>query len=161
MTKIIKVTRNGYNKLISLRQELFDQLKKVQGKKGEAAEVGGNVWHDNFAFEELGRQEMMLNKKIADASLQINRAKLVEEPVNDKFLQIGHIAVFEFDDGEERKYEIAGFGESDLSANPPKVEYLAPIVKKFIGAEINISAKVEIGGKIREITLIEILQKEA
>lgn len=161
MTEIIKITRNGYNKLILKRQEFFDQLKKVQGKKGEAAEVGGNVWHDNFAFEELGRQEMMLNKKIADVSIQINCAEIIQYPANDQLLQIGHIAVLEFDDGEERKYEIAGFGESDLSVNPPKVEYLAPIVKKFIGAEINTSAKVEIGGKMREITLIEILRKEA
>lgn len=160
MAEIIRVTGNGYNKLILRRQELFDQLKKVQGKKGEAAEVGGNVWHDNFTFEELGRQEMMINKKIADVSIQINCAKLIGEPVNDKFLQIGHIAIFEFDDGEERKYEITGFGESDLSANPQKVEYLAPIVKKFIGTETNTFAKVEIGGKMREITLIEILRKE-
>ena len=161
MAGTVKVTRNGYNKLVLRKKEFFDQLKKVQGKKGEAAEVGGNVWHDNFAFEELGRQEMMLNKKIADVSLQINSAEIVQHPVNDQLLQIGHIAVFEFDDGEERKYEIAGFGESDLSINPPKVEYLAPIVKKFIGTEINTSVKVEIGGKIRGITLIEILRKEA
>ena len=161
MAGTVKVTRNGYNKLVLRKKEFFDQLKKVQGKKGEAAEVGGNVWHDNFAFEELGRQEMMLNKKIADVSLQINSAEIVQHPVNDQLLQIGHIAVFEFDDGEERKYEIAGFGESDLSINPPKVEYLAPVVKKFIGTEINTSFKVEIGGKIRGITLIEILRKEA
>ena len=161
MIGTIKVTKNGYNKLILRKKEFFEQLKKVQGAKGEAAEVGGNVWHDNFAFEELGRQEMMLNKKIADVSLQINCAEIVQYPANNQLLQIGHIAVFEFDDGEERKYEIAGFGESDLSISPPRVEYLAPVVKKFVGKEINTSAKVEIGGKIREITLIEILRKEA
>lgn len=160
MEDTIKVTKEGHVKLIAKKQELFDRLKEVQGKKGEAAEVGGNVWHDNFSFEDLCRQEMMLNKRISDASLQISRAELVESPINDKFLQIGHIASFEFDDGEEREYEIAGYGESDLNATPPKLEYLAPIVRKFVGTEVDTTAKVEIGRKIRQITLIEIKRKE-
>lgn len=161
MAESVKVTRNGYNRLIAKKQELFDQLKETQGKKGEAAEVGGNVWHDNFSFEDLCRQEMMLNKRIADISAQISRSEFVEGPVGNQFLQIGHIALLEFDDGEEREYEISGFGETDLNANPPKVEYLAPIVRKFVGAEIDTSADVEIGGKVRKITLVEIKRKEA
>jgi transcription elongation GreA/GreB family factor len=85
----------------------------------------------------------------------------VENPTNDRFLQIGHIASLEFDDGEEREYEIAGFGESDLNATPQKIEYLAPIVRNFVGKEVDTTAKINIGGKVREITLIEISRKEA
>lgn len=161
MAESIKVTREGYNRLMQRKLKLFEQLKEVQGKKGEAAEVGGNVWHDNFSFEELGRQEMMLNKRIGDLSVQVSRVEMVEAPISDKFLQIGHIAVLLLDDEEERQYEIAGFGETDLNANPPKVEYLAPIVKNFVGKEVDTIAKVEIGGKTRRITLVEILRKEA
>jgi len=161
MAELVRVTRNGYNRLIAKKQDLFDQLKETQGKKGEAAEVGGNVWHDNFSFEDLCRQEMMINKRISDISAQISRAEFVEDPVGDQILQIGHIAMLEFDDGEEREYEISGFGETDLNANPPKVEYLAPIVRKFIGTEIDTSADVEIGGKVRKITLVKIKRKEA
>lgn len=161
MTKSIIVTKEGYNRLLQRKIELFEQLKEIQGKKGEAAEVGGNVWHDNFSFEELCRQEMMLNKRIADLSEQINHAKMVESPTSDEFLQIGHIAVLLLDDEEERQYEIAGFGENDLNANPPRVEYLAPIVRNFVGKEIDATANVKIGGKTRRITLVEILRKEA
>jgi len=85
----------------------------------------------------------------------------VEDPINDEFLQIGHIAFLEFDDGEEREYEIVGFGESDLSATPQKIEYLAPIVRKFVNKEVDTIAKVNIGGKVRKIILVEILKKEA
>ena len=161
MAESIRVTREGYGRLMKRKLELFVQLKEAQGKKGEAAEVGGNVWHDNFSFEELCRQEMMLNKSIADLNTQINRAKMVEAPTSDNILQIGHIAVLLLDDEEDRQYEIAGFGETDLNANPPKVEYLAPIVKNFVGEEVGTIASVEIGGKTRRIALVEILRKEA
>jgi transcription elongation GreA/GreB family factor len=161
MADTIKVTREGYAKLIEKKQSFVDQLKDTQFKKGEAAEVGGNAWHDNFSFEELGRQEAMLNKRIADASAEINRAELVESPTDEEYLQIGHVAVFEFDDGEERKFEIAGFGESEIAATPPKVEYLAPLVREFVGKEAGTCAKVEIGGRSREITLVKIMRKEA
>ena len=107
MAETVKVTQEGYRKLILRKQELFGKLKETQGKKGEAAESGGDGWHDNFSFEQLCHQEMMDNRRIADISSQINRAELVDDPINVEFLQIGHIAVLEFDDGEERKYEIA------------------------------------------------------
>lgn len=159
MIEAVKVTQTGHTKLISLKRELFDRLKTIQGKKGEAAEVGGNQWHDNFSFEDLCRQEVMLNKRISEVSQQISTATIVGPPSNNEFLQIGHIAIFELEDGEEREYEIAGFGESDLKSTPQKVEYLAPIVRALIGKEIDTSVKVSIGGKIREITLVEIVQR--
>ncbi len=161
MEETVKVTQNGYRKLITQKQELFRKLKKTQGKKGEAAENGGDGWHDNFSFEQLCHQEMMDNQRIADISKYISRIELVEDPINDEFLQIGHIVFLEFDDGEEREYEIVGFGGSDLSATPQKIEYLAPIVRKFVNKEVDTTAKVNIGGKVREITLVEILRKEA
>ncbi|MFH1745191.1 MAG: GreA/GreB family elongation factor [bacterium] len=161
MSESIKVTRDGYNKLSLRKQELIEQLRSIQGQKGEAAEIGGNAWHDNFSFEELVRQETMLNTRITDISKQINQADMVGSPINDEILQIGHVGVFELDDGEGRKYEIVGFGESDLNAVPPKIEYRAPIVRHFIGQDIGVSATVILGGKAREVTLVEILRKEA
>lgn len=161
MVETVKVTQNGYKKLVARKLELFSKLKETQGKKGEAAENGGDGWHDNFSFEQLCHQEMMDNQRIADISKHISRVELVEDPINDEFLQIGHVASLEFDDGEEREYEIAGFGESDLGATPQKIEYLAPIVRNFVGKEVNTTAKVDIGGKVREITLVEISRKEA
>ena len=155
----IKITKEGLKKLLAKKEKLFKELKKIQGKKGEAAEIGGNAWHDNFSFEELERQERMLNKRIADISDIINRAELVEPPLNNEFLQIGHIAILEFNDGSEKKFEIVGFGETDLEASPPKIEYLAPLVRNLLGAEIGTTVKANIGGKMKNITLVNILRK--
>lgn len=160
MKETVKVTVEGYKKLSKRKEDFFKQLKETQGKKGEAAEIGGNQWHDNFSFEELCRQEMMLNNRIAQINAHINSAEVVGEPFDDEILQIGHVAILEFDDGDEREYEIVGFGESEIKATPPKVEYLAPVVCKFVGRSVGATAKVEIGGKVREITLVEIFRKE-
>jgi thymidylate kinase len=53
-------------------------------------------------------------------------------------------------DGTEKQFEIAGFGETDLTAKPSKIEYLAPLVKEFLGKEIGTDAEVDIGG-VRKI----------
>jgi transcription elongation GreA/GreB family factor len=156
----IKVTQSGYSKLLLRKQVLIKNLKETQSKKGAAATDGGDGWHDNFTFEQLCQQETMDNQRISDISAKINKAELIDDnPIDNEFLQIGHIGIFELDNKEERTYEIVGFGESDLKATPPKVEYLAPIVRKFIGREVETSAKIEIGGKLRRVTLIDILQK--
>lgn len=159
MTDRIKVTSQGYEKLITRKKELFQKLKDVQGGKGYAAETGGNVWHDNFAFEELERQEVVLNKSIADISAQIRQAQIIQLPVSNESLQIGHIVKLELNDEEEKIFEIVGFGETNLEVSPPQIEYLAPIVNKFIGTEVGTTIVAKIGGKKQTITLVSISQK--
>lgn len=47
-----------------LHQELSTYEKRLTAllkEKGHAAEVGGNEWHDNFAFEQCERDERTLH----------------------------------------------------------------------------------------------------
>lgn len=160
MAEKILVTRAGYEKLLAERQNLYDQLRNIQGQKGEAADVGGNAWHDNFSFEELVRQETMTNASIGLLQKKMAEMTMVDKPRGNDILQIGHHAVITFEDGEERTYEIAGYGESNLDSQPPKLEYLAPIIRPFFAKEIGTEAKITIQGVARSAELTAIKMPE-
>lgn len=152
--KRIFVTRNGLKDLELRRLRFIDELKTVQGQKGNAAEVGGNVWHDNFAFEELVRQENILNKQLQDIRNLLDAAQVVSgAPCDVRVLQIGHIAHLDIEEEGIRKLLVGGFGESDLTVSPPMVEYNAPIMKPFFGHEAGHEATVRINGVDKYIIL--------
>lgn len=157
--KGIKVTLAGLEVLRGRKKALSVQLKKVQGGKGEAAEVGGNQWHDNFSFEELSRQEATINKQLADLNTLLNQADVVNPPTQFVVLEIGHIATFEYDDGTSRTLEVCGFGQSDVRADPPLIEYSAPLVKRFLGMPIGTTENVFVGGRTVMATLTGIRKK--
>lgn len=162
MSKKVFVTRAGREVLEKKRTELMQNLAHVQGQKGEAAEIGGNAWHDNFAFEDLERQEKMLNRQIKDANDVLNSAVVVsDEPQGTEVLQIGHVAELYIEDDDATKVVIVGgYGESDLKANPPVIDYSAPLLEPFFGHNEGYEASVRLAGMAKTVILEKIKMKE-
>lgn len=155
-------TRTGADRIMRRKNELFAKLKSTQGQKGEAAEVGGNQWHDNFSFEQLMRDEQMINSQISDLNKKIAEMVVVDEaPTDTNKLRIGHIAVLDVD-GEAKTYQVGGFEDSEVSTDPPIISYLAPLIRQFIGKEQGHTARVQIAGKLKRVTLedIQLSKKE-
>lgn len=152
----IYVTRKGVDLLNQRLNEAIEKLRQTQSQKGEAYDVGGDNWHDNFAFEELNRQEMMFNRQIADIRALQDQQVLVSPPADEEHVQIGHIISLEDDDGSVREFRVAGYGETDLHSKPPTLEYGAPIIFPFMGAEVGADAKVQIKGKQTTLVLTAI-----
>ncbi len=155
----IRVTERGRKILLDRQAEVEKKLRVVLSQKGVAYADGGNGWHDNFAFEELTRQEGILGKQLWEMSELITQA--IRTPVkqaDNSHLSIGHIAVLEDDDGNVNRYEIVGYGESDTTSIPPKIEYRAPIIIGFFGGVVGSEADVKIAGKMKHLTLIEIME---
>lgn len=149
-------TPSGAQKLRERRATLADQLRDIQSQKNDAAEDGGNAWHDNFSFEELSRQESMVNQQIGEVSALEADMQIVNfVPRSTESLQIGHIAVLDFG-GEERVYRVGGYDESDLDTSPPTVAYNAPLLIFFFRQEEGHQATVQIGGRRFQVTLDEI-----
>lgn len=156
----VRVTERGRKILLARQVELETKLREVLSQKGDAC-VDGGGWHDNFAFEELIRQEGVLSKRLWEIIELITQAIITPlKPASNSYLSIGHIAVLEDDDGNINTYEIVGYGESDITFSPPKIEYCAPIIVTFFGGMIGVDADVKIAGKIKHLTLIEIKEIE-
>lgn len=149
-------TPAGVRRLEDRRKALADKLREIQGQKGEAAEVGGNQWHDNFSFEDLSRQEMMVNKQLAELSEIENDMVVVwAVPQQTERLSIGHVAVLDFG-GEMRVFRVGGYDESDPKTNPQTVAYNAPLLAPFFGEEEGHEEVVQIGNVRTHATLEEI-----
>lgn len=153
-------TRKGADRITRERAELTEKLRATQAQKGEAAEVGGNQWHDNFSFEQLSRDEQMLNAQIATLNQKIRDMYVIDAPPADTSkLRIGHLAVFNVE-GESKEYLIGGYEDSEPDAAPPVVSYLAPLVRRFIGKEEGHTEQIELGGQLKTVTLEEIRRPE-
>lgn len=156
----VYVTRNG-NELLNQRlADAVGKLKHAQSQKAEASDVGGDNWHDNFAFEDLLRQEMMHNKQIADIRAVQNQLALVETPRDVSLVQIGHIITIEDESGLIKEFRVGGYGETDLHSVPPMLEYGAPVISPFMGMSVGAEVEVQIRGKITSFLLTQIRKEE-
>jgi transcription elongation GreA/GreB family factor len=149
-------TRSGADRIVRRKTELLERLRNVQRQKGEAAEIGGNQWHDNFSFEQLVRDEHVLNTQIAEINEKINAMVIAPEaPVDTDRLRIGHVAVLDVG-GKKKRYLVGGFEDSDAAADPPVISYLAPLIRPFIGQEVGDAQRVAVGGRTKQVTLQKI-----
>ena len=150
-------TRSGADRIMQKKQDLLIKLKTTQGKKAEAADVGGNQWHDNFSFEQLMRDEDMLNLQIKEVNEIISRMVIVDQASTDiSKLRIGHIAVLETE-GDIKSYLIGGFEDSEEDTDPPVISYLAPLIRQFIGKAVGHVSSVQIEGRLKKVTLKDII----
>ncbi|MDE2079642.1 MAG: hypothetical protein KGI73_04655 [Patescibacteria group bacterium] len=154
-------TRRGADRIRQEKDALIARLKETQGQKGEAAETGGNVWHDNFAFEDLCRQEMMLSRQIEKLNEDLARMAVVEAvPPNCDKVQIGHLLRLRVGEAATNVV-VGGYGDSEPDATPPVVSYTAPLVRELMGKYAGAKATVRIGDEAKQILLerIEMPQK--
>ena len=157
---VVYVTRNGIELLNQRLADAVAKLKHAQSQKAEAADVGGDNWHDNFAFEDLLRQEMMHNKQISDIRAVQSQIALVEPPRGIDLVQIGHIITIEDESGSPKEFRVGGYGETDLHSLPPMLEYGAPVISPFMGMTIGSEVEVQIRGKVTTFLLTQIRKGE-
>lgn len=102
------------------------ELWNLRRYKGEVAENEGDVWHDNFAFEQTEIEERMLIKQISEMREAYSNIEVVNEVYNVEIVQLGNIVtvelIFEVDDREVSTFYITGWIGDDkktLSVNSP------------------------------------------
>lgn len=149
----IVVTPEGLERLRERLDELGARLASLIAGKGEAAEVGGNVWHDNASFEDLERQERLLRRQIADLRHKLDTATLVDtsrEPRGDT-VQLNSTVELRYEDGRARVLRIAGHGESDPTAGV--ISYDAPLARALLGSRLGDTITVTVGARSHAVVV--------
>lgn len=146
-------TRRGLAKLHKDIEELEKKLQGLQSQTAHLAEVGGNQWHDNAAYESLVIDIRGMDRRLADAHQTLNRATLVDPPTNFDKVTIG-TKVKIVRDGEEMIWEIVGFGESDPDRN--MLAYNTPLASLIMGKRKGEVVSGTIVGRQTEIEVLEI-----
>ena len=147
MTKGFFNHKKGLEKARENLLELERKFKEVLSQKGEAAETGGNAWHDNPAFEDLISQEQMIGFRINELKDMIRNAQTVEESIDKETVRIESVVILSFDDNRNIEYKIT----DSLQADPGKnlISYSSPLGSAILGAKRGESREFIAGNKKR------------
>lgn len=159
MTKRLKLTKEGVeelNKELELKKE---ELRKLGQYKSEAAENEGDVWHDNFAFEQTEIQERALNYEINRLHNQISTVEIIDDnsEKDEKIIKIdSKIRVrMEYSDGDtEIDTFILTGGKGKLNEN--KVSINSPFGECILGKEVGFEGQYSVNGNIIKIKVLEV-----
>lgn len=148
-------TRRGLKKLHDEIQALEKKLQDLQSQTAHVAEVGGDQWHDNAAYESLVIDIRGIDRRLFDAHQVLNNAVLVEMPTNFDEVTIGTRVKIVYD-GEEMTWEIVGFGESDPDNN--MLAYNTPLASLIMGKKKGEVVTGMIAGRKTNIEILEIMK---
>ena len=121
------LSKEGYDEYINYLNSLHLKLKENSRVKSESYESAvGDGYHDNFAFEEAKRKELVIIKEIEDRRNEANNIEIIK-PTNYKDkININDIVKLEIiypnEDKEEKEYKLVGsyFPKDDeTSINSP------------------------------------------
>lgn len=149
--KEILVTARGLHILQERLTRIETDIQVTQADKGNAAEVGGDAWHDNFAFEQLENTERQLRIQRAELALIIGTARLADTTVQTETVAIGHRVRITPDGGTTRDVEIAGYGESQPALGI--ASYDSPLGAALLGARVGEKRSYPAAGKIVIVTI--------
>lgn len=151
------ITQKGKALLEQKITAAHEKLKLVMSQKGDAYENGGNGWHDNFSYEQLIREETMIAGELSSLSNILAKATIISNlPQNTEEVGIGCIVTLEDDSETSVEFEVVGYGETDTTTSPKKLEYLAPIIQPIMGCHVCDETTMRIGGKKSTYTIINI-----
>jgi transcription elongation factor GreA len=148
------VTPEGHRRLEAKLAELEQRLSVVLKEKAEAAEIGGNAWHDNFSFEQAERDERALRRQIAEVTSTLRTAEVIETRQSTDRVEIGATVEIELEAGDRRSITIVGHGES---APPTLISYDAPLGQALLGGRAGDERAFRVGGRTaRKVKIISI-----
>lgn len=134
----VKITTLGEQLILQQLAHIEQELKQVRMDKNIAYNACGDDKLANPNFHKLEQDERVLEKRIHEIQHIYNTAEIIKfGERNTEKVDIGSIVKcsFEYPDfTEEEKYEIVGFGESNIDEN--KLYYDTPVAKKLIGLRI-------------------------
>lgn len=134
MTKTLYFTESGYQKLLKEKKRLEAALAEAKKSAGLSASAEpGNVWHDNFGFEQAERDIHKFTSMLEEIMKQLASAKIIKPKDTSKDKAgIGSKVQVEMS-GEKRTYSIVGWGEAEPGKN--KISYTSPLGKALTGAK--------------------------
>jgi transcription elongation GreA/GreB family factor len=149
------VSPSGLARLQNRIAALETKLREIGMSKGEASEVGGNTWHDNFSFEQLTRDELMWSDHLARERRILSRARIMNTPPPaDGVVHIGCAVQLRRADGFLVEYVLVCFGDGD----PVKrwVDYASPLGRTLLRLEAGDEVDLFIDGRHETLTVASV-----
>lgn len=123
-------SRKGMKKFREEVKTLEDNLAKLKLRTQDVTETGGDMWHDNPALYTLMSEMRMANGRLGEYYGVLGNSMVVDYPTNPENVCLGSAVVI-VEKGEKKRYQIAGYGESD--PDNFVIAYNTPLAKALIG----------------------------
>jgi transcription elongation factor GreA len=154
--KKIPMTQEGHEKL----KEELQHLKTVERPKVvEAIETarGHGDLSENAEYDAAKERQGFIEGRIEELEGKIANARVIDpSDLSGDTVKFGAtVTLFDFDDDEEKVYQIVGDDEADVKEQ--KISYSSPIAQALIGERVESEVTIETPGGEK---LVEILDVE-
>lgn len=157
------LTKAGLQRLVKKIENTKRQLKLLMSQKKEAAEIGGDAWHDNFSFEEISRQETILFNRLEKLREILNDSEIFEEENtpkelekkdNLKLVKLNSKVVIEYENGKNATFIITDSVMSNPGAG--RISYQSPLGAALMGATEGEKRNFQKNGKSSSVKIVEV-----
>ncbi len=152
----IPMTREGFEEL---RDELEHLKKKERPKVVEAIEEArahGDL-SENAEYDAAKEKQGFIEGRIEELEGLISHAEIIDpaDLSGDRVKFGATVTIFDFENDEEKTYQIVGDEEADIENN--RISYTSPIAQALIGKEVAEEVTIDTpgGDKVVEITEVE------
>ncbi len=149
---ILYFTRRGIDEFNKQFERTADNLKRATDEKGFSGN-GPDAWHDEGHKIALV-DEMMWSQRLGEMQVILSQASLIEPEEQKQKVRIGNGVRVEFEDGTEKGFIIDGYL---VSISVPRISIYSPLGRALVGKEEGDSCELEISGKKRVVTIMEII----
>lgn len=157
MAQTLYVTEEGFRAMKKKVDELEKELRRLQSQTADAAEVGGNQYHDNASYEFLLIQIRTADRRLSEVVHELNGVQVVQIPRAPDRVQIG-TTVELLRNGVPETLHIVGYGEGNWERK--RISYGAPLARLIIGAEAGATRRGVVGGELVTIVVHKIQSLE-
>lgn len=133
-------------------ETIHKEIERLGQAIGLSADVSGETFHDNFDYEEGGRQQAMWSEEVRKLSVIKQKAKIIHPNKSEDIVAIGRTVTIN-NNGEIMTIKIG----SHMTFNSQSVSYASPIVKLIFGAKPGDTKEGIIHGRKTKIHILEII----
>ena len=157
----ILVDRDGYEQFMKVFEKLKSSMNNIATSGSEAyRDAVGDGWHDNFAYEELMRDEKKVDAQIKKMIDDKKHLKIIDNTLKkDELINIGDVLKIEviYDDTDVEIFEIKLTGKylPDLESNIQEISLNSQMGKALFKKNIYKDISYKIHGNLAIIKVLE------
>jgi len=142
---------DDFKKLEEKIENLHNEIKRLGNEIGKSCDVSGETFHDNFDYEECGRQQSIWSEEVRKLTVIRRKSKVVAPNKTKKMVLIGKkVALIK--NGELLTFHIGSY----MSFTKNYISYKSPIVSLILGSKQGDTLEGLINGKKTKIEIVSI-----
>ncbi len=152
-------TKEDFDALNKEIEITCDRIKDAGKEIGRSYSEGHETDHDNFAYEQGQRDQLMWSDHVRKLILIKNKARVISPGSNQGEVRIGRlVTICDLNSSKEEVFLVGSymvFGETQEN-DTPVFSYNAPLVKALIGAKEGEERDAFFGGKKHSLKIVKI-----